>query len=138
YIGFNTLGIEDSRRQAKYGMQVTLVHQVSPDTLTITVFEQHVVRKDHGGTCTTFVMQRTVYVLQEIKLLVAGEIREVITARPLTAFLRTKRRICQHAVITLHLLAFLTERIRQEDAAFQPVQLRIHQRKPVSILHEFA
>ena len=44
HIGFNALGIEDAGRQAKDGMQIAFLHQVTADALTITIGEKDIVR----------------------------------------------------------------------------------------------
>jgi len=49
YICLYTLRIKNSCWQTQDRMQITLLHQVSTDTLSIAIFKQNIVRQDNGS-----------------------------------------------------------------------------------------
>ena len=76
-------------------MQITFLHQVTADALTVTIGKKDIVRQDNRRTSLTRLIQAAVNVLQEIQLLIAGGECEVIAGSPFTALLGSKGRIGQ-------------------------------------------
>ena len=71
HIGLDTLGIENAGGKTENRMQITLIHQVNTDALTVTVSEEDIIRQHHSSTCFAVGLQAAVDMLQEVQLLIA-------------------------------------------------------------------
>ena len=98
HIGLDALGVENAGGQAENGVQITLVHQVAADLLTVTIGKEHIIRQHHSSPCLTICLQAAVNVLEEVQLLVTGREGEVIPGGALAALLGAERRICKHQI----------------------------------------
>ena len=63
HISLDPLGVENAGGQAQDGMQITLVHQVNADFLTLAVGKEDVIRQDHSGAGLSVPVQTAVNVL---------------------------------------------------------------------------
>lgn len=82
HICLDALRIEDARRQTQDGVQVALLHEVAADGLTVAVGEQDVVGQDDGGARFAVCLKAAVDVLEEVELLVARRVGEVVARSP--------------------------------------------------------
>ena len=136
YVGLDTLRVKNACRQAQNSVQIALIHQVDTNLFAVTVGKQHIVRQHYGSARLAVSLQAAVDMLQEVQLLVARGIGEVVTRCALTAFFRAEGRIGQHNVIALHFLAHVGKRITQNNFALDIMQHSIHQRQAVRIMHQ--
>ena len=74
--------------------------------------------------------------LEEVELLVARRVGEIVARRALAALLRAKRRIRQHDIVILEPLAEVGKRVAKEDWPFDAVQHGIHEREAVRVVNE--
>ena len=119
-------------------MQVALLHEVAADGLTVAVGEQDVVGQDDGGVRFAVCLKAAVDVLEEVELLVARRVGEVVARRTLAALLRAERRIRQHDVVVLEALAEVRERVAKVNRAVDAVQHGVHEREAVRVVDELA
>ena len=77
-------------------MQITLVHQVAADLLTIAVCKQHIVRQHHSDPGLSIGLQAAVDMLEEVQLFVAGGKNEIISGSTFATFLGTEGRIGEY------------------------------------------
>ena len=108
-------------------MQITFLHQVTADALTVTIGKKDIVRQDTRSPSLTRLIHAAVNVLQEIQLLIAGGECEVIAGSPCTALLGSIGRIGQDNIIPLHTFAKFGQGIAKINGAANIVQHGIHQ-----------
>lgn len=136
HVRLDALSVEDARRQAQDGVQVAFLHEVAADRLAIAVREQHIVGQDDGGARLAVGLEAAIDVLEEVELLVARRVGEIVARRALAALLRAERRIRQHDIVILEPLAKVGKRVAKEDWPFDDVQHGIHEREAVRVVNE--
>lgn len=87
-VRLDALRVENAGRQAQDRVEVAFLHEVAADGGAVALGEEHIVRQDDGGAGLSVRFEAAVDVLEEIQLLVARLIREVIARRALAALLR--------------------------------------------------
>ena len=136
HVRLDALRVEDARRQAQDGVQVALLHEVAADGLTVAIGEKDIVGQDDGGARLAVMLEAAVDVLEEVELLVARRVGEVVARRALAALLRAERRIRQYDIIILEALAKVGQRVAEVDWAVDAVQHGVHEREAVRVMDE--
>ena len=117
-------------------MQITLIHQVATDLLTVAIGKEHIIRQYHGGPSLAIGFQAAVDVLEKVQLLVAGGESEVISGGTLAALLGAEGRIGKHQVKVMECLALVGQGIGQQNLTVNIVQHGVHQRQPMSVVDQ--
>src|SRR5687767_4642603 len=76
HVCLYALRVKDARGQPQQSMHVTFVQQLAPYGFTRAAFEQHVVWDDHRRA--PVYLEDSLYVLNEVQLLVTGRGPEII------------------------------------------------------------
>ena len=137
-VRLDALRVKDAGRQAQDGVEVAFFHEVAADGLAVAVSEEHVVRQDDGGARLAVRLEAAVDVLEEVQLLVARHVGEVVAGGALAAFFRAEGRIREDDVVAFEALAEVREGVAEVDGALDAVQHGVHEREAVRIVDELA
>ena len=72
HIRLNALCIKNASRQTQNGMQITLLHQVLTNALTIAIGKKYVIREHDRSAGITGSIQAAIDMLEKVQLLIAG------------------------------------------------------------------
>ena len=137
-VRLDALRVEDARGQAQDGVEVAFLHEVAADGLAVAVGEEDVVRQDDGGARLAVRLEAAVDVLEEVELLVARRVGEVVARGALAALFRAEGGICEDDVVAFQALAEVREGVAEVDLALDAVEHGVHEREAVGVVDEFA